>query len=260
MDTYINSRFKIEKQLGKGSYGEVLLVSDLYTNEFYALKRCNFKTFPEKHFENEVSILKKINGVCENYMLCHIDSFKDNNTGVMITNYIIGYELLSYGDKHDFDIIFANTFIKQMVQVLHVLKNYNIVHRDIKPGNIIYNPVTNYFTLIDFGLASDGVPNIMSGSLGYMTEVVRDAYIKKRRIIDINVWFRNDIFALGASIFRVLNKTAPFRLLISSPNGVDGYNYNLPNPWTWNNDPNVINLVNMMLNDSITIEDLYIRN
>jgi len=48
---------------------------------------------------------------------------------------------------------FKINFLKQLVPALETLEEHKIVHCDIKPANIIYNPVSKIFTLIDFGLS-----------------------------------------------------------------------------------------------------------
>jgi cell division control protein 7 len=44
-------------------------------------------------------------------------------------------------------------YLKELLRALSVLKSNGILHRDVKPGNFLYNPQTQKGILIDYGLS-----------------------------------------------------------------------------------------------------------
>lgn len=239
-------KFKVEKLLGSGTFGRVFLVSELSTSKFYALKEMNKSRDNKLSFEMEVNILKLIESRCENNMLCYIDSWIDEKYCIL-TNYIVGFNLNEY--KESFDPFI---FIDQLLNVLENLQKLGIAHRDIKPLNIMYNQETKYFTLIDFGVSTDKNDNNNFGSSGYITQEIFETAINPK-IRTIESFYKNDVFALGVTLFRLLNKTFPYYTLQGDVNSNNRYrkigclDYNRPRKWVWDEDREIIRLVNMML-------------
>jgi serine/threonine-protein kinase len=244
----------IEKQLGRGAFGIIYLVSDLKTGIFYALKEVKNQRVREK----EIEILRKIHTNCQDHMLCYISSWDDT----ILTDYIVGFNL----DKYDQEID-PIAFLDQFLPVLEKLQDLSIAHRDIKPENIIYDPRTNYYTLIDFGLAMDSdSTRSFAGSTGYISKTILDLDPSEYTMED---WFRNDVFSLGATLFKVLNGKYAFKIVKSFPNTnlagkkLNHLDYRYPTHWLWRYNQGVIMTVNLMLRGILfadAIEQFWRRN
>jgi cell division control protein 7 len=50
-------------------------------------------------------------------------------------------------------VIQIRQYLRALFESLRHLHSYKIIHRDVKPGNFLYNPLTETFALVDFGLA-----------------------------------------------------------------------------------------------------------
>ncbi|MBD2086637.1 trifunctional serine/threonine-protein kinase/ATP-binding protein/sensor histidine kinase [Trichocoleus sp. ST-U3] len=99
----------------------------------------------------------------------------------------------------------------QIVDVLHQLYQQRIIHKDIKPANILIQPETGQIKLIDFSIASllpretqeIQNPNILEGTLAYISP---EQTGRMNRGID----YRSDFYSLGITFFEVLTGQLPF--------------------------------------------------
>jgi PAS domain S-box-containing protein len=99
----------------------------------------------------------------------------------------------------------------QSVQTLEGLYHNRIIHKDIKPQNIIINPQTKEVKLIDFSISSllprenqeIENPNVLEGTLAYMSP---EQTGRMNRGID----YRTDFYSLGVTFYQLLTGQLPF--------------------------------------------------
>ncbi|MEG4318496.1 MULTISPECIES: AAA family ATPase [unclassified Microcoleus] len=99
----------------------------------------------------------------------------------------------------------------QVTQALDYLHQNQIVHKDIKPSNIIINPQTNIVKLTDFGIASRltkenplfNNPNCIEGTLAYMSP---EQTGRMNRTLD----YRTDFYSHGVTCYEILTGQLPF--------------------------------------------------
>lgn len=106
-------------------------------------------------------------------------------------------------------------FIKiaiQLTDALHYLYQNKVIHKDIKPGNILINPDTKTVKLIDFSISSllpkenpeVESPNVLEGTLTYLSP---EQTGRMNRGID----YRSDFYSLGVTCYELLTGTPPFK-------------------------------------------------
>ncbi len=103
------------------------------------------------------------------------------------------------------------TIALQMADILHDLFQHQVIHKDIKPANILINPESKQIKLIDFSIASVlpretqeiQSPNILEGTLAYLAP---EQTGRMNRSID----YRADFYALGITLYELLTGTLPF--------------------------------------------------
>lgn len=141
-------------------------------------------------------------------------------------------------------IVFATSFLEQMLDAVDFIHSEGIVHRDIKPANIIYNPTTNIFTLIDFGLSciTDQCKQLV-GTIKFISKEVLYTALKRERI-SFHQWERNDMFALGVTLYMLLNNQLPFHVLKDK----QFLDYSKPIPWIWEKDVDIVEQVKKLIN------------
>ena len=99
----------------------------------------------------------------------------------------------------------------QLAEILHYLNIEGIVHKDIKPANILICPQTHTVKLIDFSLSSllpkqqqqPIDPNILEGTLAYISP---EQTGRMNRGID----YRTDFYSLGVTFYELLTGVLPF--------------------------------------------------
>jgi serine/threonine protein kinase len=152
-------------ELGRGSFGSVHKACYGPTGKFYAIKQMYVESADPKikeahkaELENENAILDYINKDRPSNLVCiirKIAAFIDAKKDL--------YLVLELGRCNLFEKIcrdsylttsarFIRQFVKQMLEALRFLQSKNIVHADVKPGNILYNE-KEQFVLADFGAA-----------------------------------------------------------------------------------------------------------
>jgi hypothetical protein len=100
----------------------------------------------------------------------------------------------------------------QLADILHFLYENKVIHKDIKPANILINPDSKQIKLIDFSISSllpketqeIQNPNIIEGTLAYLSP---EQTGRMNRGID----YRSDFYSLGVTFYELLTKQLPFR-------------------------------------------------
>ncbi|MEM9539172.1 MAG: ATP-binding sensor histidine kinase [Cyanobacteria bacterium P01_E01_bin.42] len=99
----------------------------------------------------------------------------------------------------------------QLAEILHQLHRQNIIHKDIKPANILIHPDTKQVQFIDFSIATRlpkeiqilQTPNVLEGTLAYLSP---EQTGRMNRGID----YRSDFYSLGVTFYELLSGNIPF--------------------------------------------------
>ncbi|MEM9541500.1 MAG: AAA family ATPase [Cyanobacteria bacterium P01_E01_bin.42] len=102
----------------------------------------------------------------------------------------------------------------QLATILHQLHKNRIIHKDIKPANILIHPETREVKLIDFSISSllpketqtIQAPNVLEGTLAYISP---EQTGRMNRGID----YRSDFYSLGVTFYELLSGTLPYESL-----------------------------------------------
>ncbi|KAG2197419.1 hypothetical protein INT47_005672 [Mucor saturninus] len=202
----VDKKFQFIREMGQGAYGVVCAAKDTDNNEQVAIKKvCRIfeKTILAKRALREVKLLKHFNGH-EN-----ITSIIDMDiVNLQEFNEIYLVQELMEADLHQIirsgqpltDAHFQY-FVYQICRGLKYIHSANVLHRDLKPGNLLVNADCE-LKICDFGLAR-GYSSSPEGNVGFMTEYVATRWYRAPEIMlsfqkytkAIDMWSVGCIFA-----------------------------------------------------------------
>jgi calcium-dependent protein kinase len=96
----------------------------------------------------------------------------------------------------------------QLLNTLSYLHRENIVHRDVKPENILYDPLTKKIKLIDFGIAKPFVRRSIFVDLLTQTGTL---YYRAPEMFNFGGYREGvDVWAAGITLFKLFTGITPF--------------------------------------------------
>lgn len=198
------SDFEIVKFLGKGKFGHVNLVKSKITQKFYAMKELELEQGNIKSIQKEVKLLESLH---HPNTINYYTSFKENNNYYIIIEYMNGKTLETVIEENIKNNIFLEEkkiwelLIQCLNGIFYLHINKKIIHRDIKPDNLILDK-DNVLKISDFGVSaidSNDVDDFIKfkkrigeGPFRYLAPEVID-----KKPYD----FKNDLFMLGMTFF-----------------------------------------------------------
>ena len=203
------SDFEIVKQLGKGSYGTVYVVTSKLDKNTYVMKKMelnHLKESQQKECYREVSILRKVS---HPNIIRYYSSFLENESLCIIMEYAeLGdlYTLIKHYKRHkkffDENILWRIAF--EVLNGLEYLHTNNIIHRDIKCLNLFLSK-DHHVKIGDLGVST-------IASLGGMhcTRVGTPLYLSPELIKQIPYDFKTDIWSFGCSLYHLASLEPPF--------------------------------------------------
>ena len=154
------SDFIIEKQIGKGNFGSVYLVKSKITNKVYAMKEIKSERYKNDSQKAEIQKeIKLLENLDHPHVITYFSSFSENGNFYIITEYINGGNLdyiikLSkdkgqlVNEKKIWDVL-----VQTLSGLVYLHDNKKIIHRDIKPDNILFDKESN-IKITDFGISA----------------------------------------------------------------------------------------------------------
>ncbi|MFC1853680.1 serine/threonine-protein kinase, partial [candidate division CSSED10-310 bacterium] len=202
-------RFTIEKEIGKGGFGTVLLATDTLLKRKVALKVLHFTqtdNFEQEKetFLTEAQIIARLEH--QNIVSVH-DVIEDGGKLYIAMQFVEGESLADkLTQQKKIDVQTVSSALIDLIDALEYAHKHGVIHRDIKPANILVN-VENEFILTDFGLAK-----IIEKDLSVKTAGIKGTplYMAPEQVSGEGVDERSDLFSLSCVLYEIMTGEKPF--------------------------------------------------
>uniref|UniRef100_A0A674NGF7 Serine/threonine kinase 32C n=1 Tax=Takifugu rubripes TaxID=31033 RepID=A0A674NGF7_TAKRU len=209
--------FQILRAIGKGSFGKVCIVQKRDTEKMYAMKYMNKQQCIERdevrNVFRELEILQEIEHV---FLVNLWYSFQDEEDMFMVVDLLLGGDLryhLQQGVQFSEDA--ARLYLCEMTLALDYLQSQHIIHRDVKPDNILLDE-RGHAHLTDFNIATiikDGErATALAGTKPYMAPEIFQSFVNG----GTGYAFEVDWWSLGVTVFEVLRGWRPYDIHASN--------------------------------------------
>lgn len=215
--------YKIIHKIDAGGMGEVYLARDLKLERKVALKILNPKFTHNQHYLKRFKQEARAASALNHPYILTIYEFGENAEGVhfIASEFVEGETLNKFCINNDIDLLKKLDILIRIASALSAAHEAGIIHRDIKPDNVIVRP-DGYIKVIDFGLVKliEGFkhtdadsevptrplvntnPGMIMGTASYMSP-------EQAKGKDIDA--RTDIFSFGIVLYEMVAGYLPFK-------------------------------------------------
>ena len=211
--TLFNERYEIVRNIGKGTGSTIFLAKDhKKEKQSIALKILEINYDEKNALETELlaRFMREADTAASlqhKNIIAVTDSGHANNVAYIAMEYIRGRSLQDYSQpKSLLPQALIVELIAQCADALHYAHSRGIIHRDVKPANILYDHKASLAKLGDFGIAhiANSTQTLAGSFLG------TPFYMSPEQLGSLELDARSDIFSLGATLYRLLTGVPPF--------------------------------------------------
>nr|WP_290223744.1 serine/threonine-protein kinase [Trichocoleus desertorum] len=212
-------RYKVLRVLGRGGFGVTFLARDVSlpyhplcvikqlcpkVNDPLTLERAR------KRFEQEAKTLSKLGSHAQIPQL--LDYFEADGEFYLVQEYVRGStltrEIRRYGPQSE---AVVKRFLLEMLPLLRYIHSHRVIHRDIKPQNIIRCRDDGRLVLIDFGAVKEQIARLEDTSQrAPTTHFIGTVGFAPPEQLSMRPVFASDLYALGVTCVYLLTGKSPF--------------------------------------------------
>jgi serine/threonine protein kinase len=200
-------RYQIEDQIGQGGMTTVYSARDLETGARVAVKVLSPVLIQDQkfliRFRREVETLQRMH---HPHIVPVLDYIDDPQTPAIIMPLMPGGTLHNRIEDGPLSVVEGARIMDQLASALHYAHNHGLVHRDVKPSNVLLDEEGKAY-LSDFGLVRlEDVSLNLTGS----TVVGTPAYMSPEQCSGTKVDERSDQYSLAVLLYQLATGTLPF--------------------------------------------------
>ncbi|XP_060621119.2 serine/threonine-protein kinase 32A isoform X1 [Anolis sagrei] len=207
--------FEILRAIGKGSFGKVCIVQKNDTKKMYAMKYMNKQKCVERNeVRNVFKELQIMQGLEHPFLVNLWYSFQDEEDMFMVVDLLLGGDLRFHLQQNvRFQEDTVKLFICELALALDYLQSKNIIHRDIKPDNILLDE-HGHVHITDFNIATvlkkDMQVTTIAGTKPYMAPEMFSS------MKPIGYSYAVDWWSLGITAYELLRGRRPYHIRSST--------------------------------------------
>ncbi|HYK19408.1 MAG TPA: protein kinase, partial [Pyrinomonadaceae bacterium] len=209
--------YRVLSRLGKGGMGEVYLAEDAKLGRKVALKFLSPElagdNWAKRQLEREAQAAAKLDhpNICPVYGI-----EEDGEHTFIVMQFVDGETLGDMIGKRSIDCEQMVPLARQIVGALAEAHAHGIMHRDVKPRNIMVTP-SGHVKVLDFGLAKSLLPKSVEAledsiskfsEIGVVPGTIR--YMSPEQLCNERLDYRSDIFSVGTVLYEMVSGTHPF--------------------------------------------------
>ncbi|MBL8103212.1 MAG: serine/threonine protein kinase [Anaerolineales bacterium] len=199
-------RYEVETELTQGGMGVIFLAKDPYIQRQVVVKVLMYKhTLDDVYrefFQREAEVIAALEHPC---IVPIYDFGWHGKQPYIVMRYMSGGSLDDKLQKSEIKLTEMAHILKRVSEALDAAHARNIIHRDVKPSNILFDSTGEAF-LSDFGIAKSKTIADDEGEWLVGTP----AYMSPEQVKGDKVDGRSDIYALGVTLYRLLSGRLPF--------------------------------------------------
>jgi eukaryotic-like serine/threonine-protein kinase len=208
----LGNRYRLDDRIATGGMGEVWRGTDVVLGRVVAVKvlKTAMLSDPEfsARFYGEARMMASFRhpGVVEVYDYAGAADSADEQVAYLVMAYVEGEPLSARVRQGPLPVTETMSIVAQAADALHAAHEVGVVHRDVKPGNLIVKP-NGTVVLVDFGVARSAAVT----SVTQLNAIVGTAlYMAPEQVAKGKVTAATDIYALGAVAYHCIAGEPPF--------------------------------------------------
>jgi serine/threonine protein kinase len=211
-----NGKYTLEQELGQGGFGVTYRAINHALHQFVVIKTVNeaLRNDPNfanyhRHFQDEARRLAR----CSHPNIVRVsDFFIEDDLPYIVMDYIPGETLGN--------LVLANNplpealalhYIRQVAEAVRAIHQSGLLHRDVKPQNMILREGSQQVILIDFGIAREFTP----GHTQTHTRIASDGYAPIEQYLpQAKRTAAIDVYGLAATLYTLLTAQVPVSAIL----------------------------------------------
>jgi eukaryotic-like serine/threonine-protein kinase len=205
-------RYQVEKELGKGAMGVVYLGRDPKINRVVAIKTMALSQEFEgdelvevkQRFFREAETAGRLN---HQNIVTIFDAGEEHDLAYIAMEFLKGKDLVPHTKPNNLmPLAQVMGIAARVADALDYAHRNQVVHRDVKPANIMYEPTTEQVKVTDFGIAriTDSSKTKTGMVLG------TPSYMSPEQLAGKKIDGRSDLFSLGVTLYQLACGRLPF--------------------------------------------------